>query len=87
MADPDTTQSNMALEASKLKEGQEVTWRWGKGTAGGKVDQIVEDGKAQVTSDKGNTITRIAREGDPAVRVSRKGNDVVKMAHELKPNE
>ncbi|KAG2346278.1 hypothetical protein BDR05DRAFT_959910 [Suillus weaverae] len=66
-----------------IEEGQEVSWKWGGGNASGKVDEIVEEGKAEVTSNKGNTVTRIAREGDPAVKIGRQGNDVVKLAHEL----
>ncbi|KAL1941074.1 hypothetical protein VTO73DRAFT_7710 [Trametes versicolor] len=69
--------------ADKLEEGQHVTWRWGNGNVEGDIAEIVEEGKAQVTSNKGNTITRTAREGDPAVKITRKGNDVVKLAHEL----
>ncbi|KAJ3486081.1 hypothetical protein NLI96_g4485 [Meripilus lineatus] len=85
--------------AEKLHEGQDVSWRWGGGNATGKIDEIVEEGRAEVTSNKvgqdtpflafihiplqGNTVSRIAREGDPAVKISRKGNDVVKLAHEL----
>ena len=56
------------------------------------MDEIVEEGKAEVTSNKvslyvhhpghsslvltsfeGNTITRTARGGDPAVKITRKG--------------
>lgn len=71
-------------------------WKWGGGQASGKVADIVEEGKAQVTSNKvsfgtkcvlvnswtltsltvvsqGNTITRNAKEGDPAVKISRDG--------------
>ncbi|PCH34881.1 hypothetical protein WOLCODRAFT_50401, partial [Wolfiporia cocos MD-104 SS10] len=69
--------------ADKLHEGQDVSWRWGGGNPSGKVAEIVEEGKAEVTSDKGNTVSRNAREGDPAVRITRNGNDVVKLAHEL----
>ncbi|KAI0631400.1 hypothetical protein C8Q77DRAFT_1159198 [Trametes polyzona] len=69
--------------ADKLHEGQHVSWRWGGGNAEGEVVEIVEEGRAEVTSNKGNTVTRIAREGDPAVKITRKGNDVVKLAHEL----
>ncbi|KAI0338784.1 hypothetical protein BDW22DRAFT_1337334 [Trametopsis cervina] len=73
--------------ADKLKEGQEVSWAWGGGNAHGTVDEIVEEGKAQVTSNKGNTITRIPKEGDPAVKIAgnkaRISNPVVKLAHEL----
>ncbi|KIK38405.1 hypothetical protein CY34DRAFT_809366 [Suillus luteus UH-Slu-Lm8-n1] len=67
-----------------IEKGQEVSWKWGAGNASGTVDEVVEEGKAQVTSNKGNTVTRIAKEGDPAVKISRQGNDVVKLAHELK---
>ncbi|EIW52545.1 uncharacterized protein TRAVEDRAFT_40297 [Trametes versicolor FP-101664 SS1] len=69
--------------ADKLEEGQHVSWRWGNGNVEGDIAEIVEEGKAQVTSNKRNTITRTAREGDPAVKITRKGNDVVKLAHEL----
>ncbi|KAI0643422.1 hypothetical protein C8Q79DRAFT_978836 [Trametes meyenii] len=69
--------------SEQLHEGQSVSWKWGGGNAEGEVAEIVEEGKAQVTSNKGNTVTRNAREGDPAVKISRKGNDVVKLAHEL----
>ncbi|OSC99621.1 hypothetical protein PYCCODRAFT_1438187 [Trametes coccinea BRFM310] len=69
--------------ADKLKEGQHVSWKWGGGNAEGDIAEIVQEGKAQVTSNKGNTVTRNAREGDPAVKITRDGNDVVKLAHEL----
>ncbi|KAI0656021.1 hypothetical protein C8Q70DRAFT_1056907 [Cubamyces menziesii] len=69
--------------ADKVHEGQHVSWRWGGGNAEGVVAEVVEEGRAEVTSNKGNTVTRIAREGDPAVKITRKGNDVVKLAHEL----
>jgi len=69
--------------ADKLKEGQDVSWRWGSGNPSGKIAEIVEEGKAEVTSNKGNTVSRTAREGDPAVKIFRDGNDVVKLAHEL----
>lgn len=71
------------------------SWAWGGGNAKGKIDEIVEEGKAEVTSNKacihesmchtgnnvtpdtsqGNTVTRKAREGDPAVKIS--GNKVL----------
>ncbi|TBU23336.1 hypothetical protein BD311DRAFT_768684 [Dichomitus squalens] len=69
--------------ADKLHEGQDVSWKWGGGNGHGKVDEIVEQGKAQVTSGKGNTVSRNARPGDPAVKITRDGNDVVKLSHEL----
>ncbi|KAJ4489678.1 hypothetical protein C8J55DRAFT_421999 [Lentinula edodes] len=70
--------------ADKLSKGQEVSWKWGGGNPSGVIEEIVADGKVEVTSNKGNTTTRIGRgEDDPAVKISRKGNDVVKLAHEL----
>ncbi|KIJ62445.1 hypothetical protein HYDPIDRAFT_114564 [Hydnomerulius pinastri MD-312] len=69
--------------SDSVKKGEEVSWNWGSGHPTGKVAEVVEEGKAEVTSNKGNTVTRIAKEGDPAVKISRKGNDVVKLAHEL----
>lgn len=67
-------------------------WAWGGGNGHGKVDEIVEEGKAEVTSTKvclmflirallvmanmqGNTVSRNAKEGDPAVKIS--GNKVL----------
>ncbi|KAJ3534155.1 hypothetical protein NM688_g7178 [Phlebia brevispora] len=69
--------------SDKVHEGQDVSWKWGGGNASGTVSEVVEEGTAEVTSNKGNTVTRKAREGDPAVKISRKGNDCVKLAHEL----
>ncbi|KZV66111.1 hypothetical protein PENSPDRAFT_755969 [Peniophora sp. CONT] len=71
--------------AEQLKEGQEVSWKWGaSGNPSGKIAEIVEEGSAEVTSNKGNTVKRNARgPEDPAVKITRKGNDVVKLAHEL----
>ncbi|KAI9450381.1 hypothetical protein BJY52DRAFT_1302926 [Lactarius psammicola] len=66
-----------------LQKGQDVSWKWGSSDITGIVDEVVTEGKAQVESNKGNTITRNAREGDPAVKIAHKGNDVVKLAHEL----
>ena len=71
----------------QIQEGQDVSWKWGGGNAEGQVAEIVEEGTAEVTSKKGNTVTRHAREGDPAVKISRSGNDVVKLAHELNETE
>ncbi|GJE90658.1 DUF2945 domain-containing protein [Phanerochaete sordida] len=70
--------------ADNLKEGQDVSWKWGGGDGHGKVAEIVEEGTAEVTSNKGNTVTRKARgHDDPAVVIERSGNNVVKLAHEL----
>ncbi|KAF8344009.1 uncharacterized protein EI90DRAFT_2902046 [Cantharellus anzutake] len=69
--------------SDQIKKGDDVSWKWGRGNATGTVAEIVEEGKAQVTSNKGNTVTRHAKDGDPAVKIERKGNNVVKLAHEL----
>ncbi|WVQ68214.1 uncharacterized protein L199_006421 [Kwoniella botswanensis] len=69
--------------SEELKKGDEVSWNWGSGQPSGKVADIVEEGKAEVKSNKGNTISKNASEDDPAVVIERSGNDVVKRAHEL----
>lgn len=69
--------------SDQLEQGQKVSWKWGTSHPSGTVADIIEDGKVSVTSDKGNTVTRNARDGDPAVKITRSGNDVVKLAHEL----
>ncbi|KAK6910624.1 hypothetical protein V866_000469 [Kwoniella sp. B9012] len=69
--------------SEELKKGDEVSWNWGSGQPSGKVADIVEEGKAEVKSNKGNTISKNASEDDPAVVIERSGNNVVKRAHEL----
>ncbi|OCF37826.1 hypothetical protein I317_05373 [Kwoniella heveanensis CBS 569] len=69
--------------SEELKKGDEVSWNWGSGQPSGKVAEIVEEGKAEVKSNKGNTISKNASEDDPAVVIERSGNNVVKRAHEL----
>lgn len=73
----------MSANDLPIEIGDDVSWKWGTSHPSGKVADIVEEGTAKVTSNKGNTITRNAREGDPAVKIARSGNDVVKLAHEL----
>ncbi|WWC63181.1 uncharacterized protein I303_105781 [Kwoniella dejecticola CBS 10117] len=72
---------------SDLKKGEEVSWNWGGGQPSGKVAEVVEEGKAEVESKKGNTISKNASEDDPAVVIERSGNNVVKRAHELNETE
>lgn len=66
-----------------------VKWNYGLGKPKGIVGKVEDTpGKTtQVTSQKGNTITRYADEGNPAVRIERRGrgnnNDVVKKMSEL----
>ena len=40
---------------------------------GGKVGEIVTEGKAEVKSNKGNTISKNASEDNPAVKIERSG--------------
>ncbi|EJU05813.1 hypothetical protein DACRYDRAFT_104300 [Dacryopinax primogenitus] len=70
--------------SDQISEGDTVHWKWGTSHPSGTVAEIVPDGEAKVTSQKGNVISRKGRgEEDPAVRIERQGNDVVKLAHEL----
>nr|POE94234.1 hypothetical protein CFP56_16474 [Quercus suber] len=57
--------------------------KWSGSRPGGKVADVVTEGKAQVESHRGNTISKNAEPNNPAVHVSRSGNDVVKKASEL----
>jgi hypothetical protein len=54
-------------------QGDNVSWKWGAGHPEGKVADIVTEGKAQVTSKKGNVISKNASEDDPAVVIERDG--------------
>ncbi|GFZ49404.1 hypothetical protein JCM24511_07524 [Saitozyma sp. JCM 24511] len=73
--------------ADQLEKGQEVSWNWGNGQpshgSAGKVAEVVEEGQAEVKSNRGNTIHKKASKDDPAVKIERSGNDVVKRASEL----
>ncbi|RSH88612.1 hypothetical protein EHS25_002839 [Saitozyma podzolica] len=69
--------------ADQLEKGQEVSWNWGNGQPSGKVAEVVEEGQAEVKSNRGNTIHKNASKDDPAVKIERSGNDVVKRASEL----
>ncbi|KZT01993.1 uncharacterized protein LAESUDRAFT_444825 [Laetiporus sulphureus 93-53] len=81
---PEVTAEFARSMSDKLEEGQDVSWRWGGGNPTGTVSEVVTEGKAEVVSNKGNTVSRNARGADdPAVKISRSGNDVVKLAHEL----
>jgi len=73
----------MSDKSNQFEKGDQVSWKWGAGRPSGEVAEVVTEGKAEVTSNKGNTVTRNAREGDPAIVITRPGNDVVKLAHEL----
>ncbi|WWC71677.1 uncharacterized protein I206_105635 [Kwoniella pini CBS 10737] len=72
---------------SNLNKGDEVSWNWGSGQPSGKVSDIIEEGKAEVKSKKGNTISKNSSKDDPAIIIERSGNNVVKRAHELNETE
>ncbi|GHJ85576.1 hypothetical protein NliqN6_1978 [Naganishia liquefaciens] len=68
--------------ADQLQKGDEVSWNWGGGQPSGKVAEVKEE-RAEVKSNKGNTIAKNGTPEDPAVVIERSGNNVVKRAHEL----
>ncbi|KAL7423459.1 hypothetical protein Q5752_001039 [Cryptotrichosporon argae] len=72
--------------SDQLQKGDEVSWNWGSGQPSGKVAEIVE-GRAEVQSNRGNTIAKNGTADDPAVVIERSGNNVVKRAHELNETE
>ncbi|KAK1927017.1 hypothetical protein DB88DRAFT_507122 [Papiliotrema laurentii] len=69
--------------ADEISKGDKVSWKWGSSHPEGTVADIVTEGKGEVTSKKGNVISKNASEDDPAVVIERDGNDAVKRAHEL----
>ncbi|ORX38619.1 hypothetical protein BD324DRAFT_621591 [Kockovaella imperatae] len=77
----------MPQEAAGISEGDKVSWNWGSGQPSGTVGEIKTSGKAEVTSNKGNTIAKNASKEDPAVVIERSGNDVVKRASELNESD
>ncbi|RXK40209.1 hypothetical protein M231_02483 [Tremella mesenterica] len=58
--------------ADQVKKGDEVSWNWGSGQPSGKVAEVKE-GRAEVTSNKGNTISKNGTKEDPAVVIERSG--------------
>jgi len=71
----------------QLQKGDVASWAWSGARPEGTVAEIKEKGDVNVTSNRGNTITRHGEPGDPAVHLARSGNDVVKKAHELTVEE
>jgi plastocyanin len=67
---------------SNIKPGDEVSWKWGKGTATGKVKKVVES-KDKIQS-KGTKVTRKGDKTNPALEIeSSKGAKVLKKASEI----
>jgi hypothetical protein len=59
-----------------------VSWKYGRETALGEVDEIKTSGNLEITS-KDARVHRNADPSNPAVHVAREGNDVVKRASEF----
>ena len=65
-----------------IREGTEVTWRWGSSTASGKVTEIHRE-KVTRTS-KGSEITRNGTDEDPAYVIEQEdGTTVLKLRSEV----
>lgn len=69
----------------KIKKGDEVFWKWGKGKAEGEVQQtFTHDVERKI---KGKTIKRKADASEPAVLVKQQdGGKVLKSASEVRKN-
>ena len=65
-----------------IREGTEVSWSWGTGTATGKVSEIHREKVTRTT--KGEEITRNGSEGDPAYVIEQSdGTLVLKLRSEV----
>lgn len=65
-----------------MKNGDDVSWKWGKGTANGKIIDINE--KRIQKNLKGNTVTRNGSEDNPALLIEQdNGNKVLKLESEI----
>ena len=68
---------------SKIKSGDDVSWKWGKGTGEGTVTEVFTHDVTRKI--KGKTIKRKADEKEPAVLVRQEDGDrVLKAASEVK---
>ncbi|WCQ98647.1 DUF2945 domain-containing protein [Paracoccus aestuarii] len=65
-----------------LRKGSKVEWKWGNGTATGKIAETFTE-KVERTI-KGNTVTRDASKDDPAYLIEQDdGTKVLKSASEV----
>lgn len=72
----------MARKAD-VKPGDDVEWKWGKGTGHGAVTKVHTDDVERTI--KGSTVKRKASEEEPAVEVKTdKGGKVLKSTSEVK---
>ncbi|PWN35212.1 uncharacterized protein FA14DRAFT_160458 [Meira miltonrushii] len=73
----------MTKDPQDLSKGDKVSWQWGSGNPGGKVQEVVE-GEAKTTTKRGNEIKKSGDEEDPAVVIKAdSGSNAIKKASEL----
>lgn len=64
------------------RQGQQVTWKWGNGSASGNIERVSHE-KTEIQS-KGSTITRNGSAADPAIIIKQEdGTKLIKLASEL----
>lgn len=69
-----------------ISEGTKVKWKWGKGTATGKVQGIFE--RKITTTIKGTEVTRNGEPGNRALFIKQEnGNEVLKLESEVEKVE
>lgn len=67
---------------AKIKDGDEVQWAWGSGTATGKVQSIFAEKTTREI--KGTEVTRNGSQDDPALYIKQKDGDaVLKLSSEV----
>lgn len=64
-------------DAHDLKEGDEVSWKWGSNHPSGTVKEVV-DGDAEVTTKRGSKVSKEGDESNPAVKLDTGKSDAVK---------
>ena len=69
-----------------ITEGTKVKWKWGKGTATGRVKDIFE--RKVTTTIKGTKVTRNGAPGNKALFIQQEnGNEVLKLESEVEKFE
>ncbi|MGB5863323.1 MAG: DUF2945 domain-containing protein [Sulfitobacter sp.] len=69
---------------AQFKEGDDVKWEWGSGTATGKIQSMFEE--KTIRTIKGTEVTRNGSKDDPALYIKQEDGDaVLKLASEVAP--
>lgn len=69
---------------AQFKEGDDVKWAWGSGTATGKIQSMFEE--KTIRTIKGTEVTRNGSKDDPALYIKQEDGDaVLKLASEVAP--